>query len=1817
MEFEEFIVLFAEWYSKGTTTAISGTWSLDISLDAGDHSVSVTSMDDAGNISTSSTALLVSIDTSAPSTPAMPDLDTADDTGVSNTDHITKQNANLTFLGTAEASSTVELFYDVTNSKGTTVAVGGNWSYTTSLFDGTHGITVTATDVAGNKSATSSSMSITIDTGLPSAPSTPDLDSADDDGASNTDNITSLTDNLTFSGTAEASSTVELFAGSTSKGTTTAILGNWSFDISLAAGTYNMTAVATDAAGNASLASTNISVTVGSIGFAFPSEPDLDSADDTGTSNSDNVTKNTTGLTFIGNAEIDSTVIIYDGATPLGTTTATLGNYSFNLSLDSGIHSLSVFSYNATSSATSTALSLTIDTSNPATPSTPDFDAADDTGLYDNDNITKNTSNLTYSGTAETDSVVTIYLDDISRGTSVATGGNWLFSGSIPEGTHYLYVTATDLAGNISPNSGSIMMIIDTTNPNAPSAPDLDPADDSGVYDYDNITNIVAGLTFSGTAEASSTVELFDGAVSKGTIFASSSAWVLDASLPVGTHNISAKSTDLAGNISNASTPNVLVITDTTAPSTPSAPDLDSADDTGSSDSDNITKNTTGLTFSGTAEVDMIVEIFDGATSKGTTTAAGGNWSFDISLSAGVHSLTTMAMDVAGNYSSSSAALSVTVDTSAPAVPSIPDLDAVDDTGSSNSDNITKQVSNNTFTGTGEIGSTVSLFRQKPGEYFPAGSMLVTDGTWTFNMFINPGVYSLWATAADAAGNVSATSTILSVTVDTSVEPLPSAPNLDSSDDTGISNSDNITSRTTGLTFAGTAEATSTIELFDGAVSMGTTTAISGNYSFDISLSAGDHSMSTVATDIAGNISTTSPILLLVIDTSAPAAPGTPDLDAADDTGLSSSDHITKNTSGLTFYGSGETGSAVEVFDGAISKGTVTATSSNWSLDISLSDGVHSITAVATDAAGNSSSVSGVASITVDTSIPVTPSAPDLAAADDTGISDSDNITKQTANLTFTGTAEASSTVEFFCDGSSRGTTVAVGGTWSFDNSPVIGTRVITINSTDVAGNVSATSSSLSVTIDNALPTVTQVTPVPTPTNDTTPNYTFNSTEAGTITYGGTAGCSSITTSALVGNNTITFSTLASGAYSCQITVTDTAGNASSILHVNDFTVDTVAPIISEMTTVATPTNNTTPSLSFHSSEAGTITYGGTAGCTSTTTSAVDGHNTIIFSALGSGTYSCTIRVTDAAGNQSSVFNINTFVVDLIAPTITGVTSSVNNDTYNLGEIIPIQVNFSEDVVVTGVPQITLTTGSPATTVVDYSSGSGSNSLIFNYTVATGNLSADLDYSATTALALNSGTIKDEVGNNATLTLASPGAAGSLGANKNIVVDSSALIITITAPTNTSNSAITDTTIHITDSDGVLVSGVSASSSTVIFDSFNCTQTDANTVDCTINITGSGDLTINAIDSLSNPYSATESGYIIDTTFPETSITGSPELTTSLTDATFTFSSNESGTFECRLDGGVYAVCTSPHTYNNLIKGSHTFEVRAIDDLSNTDATPASFTWTINGSVASVPAPVPPSVGDGQSVVVVPPGESRPLSPIVSGGVNVLLYPSSELYAPVLISSTYTQEEHIIRIIDLDLLNNIATIQIESVPVTVKIKLDETANVDLDADNIPDISVEFANLNVNLMELTIKSLLGEKPVVIDPATYDLALANKLKGRILLQVESHGEAWYGNPKDGQKYYMASGDEAYQIMRKLSVGITNSNLNKVKTSAASRKKFIGKIFLQVESHGEAYYISSDNQITYLKDGAAAYQLMRKKGLGITTSNINKIPTGVLSK
>ncbi len=125
------------------------------------------------------------------------------------------------------------------------------------------------------------------------------------------------------------------------------------------------------------------------------------------------------------------------------------------------------------------------------------------------------------------------------------------------------------------------------------------------------------------------------------------------------------------------------------------------------------------------------------------------------------------------------------------------------------------------------------------------------------------------------------------------------------------------------------------------------------------------------------------------------------------------------------------------------------------------------------------------------------------------------------------------------------------------------------------------------------------------------------------------------------------------------------------------------------------------------------------------------------------------------------------------------------------------------------------------------------------------------------------------------------------------------------------------------------------------------------------------------------------------------------------------------------------------------------------------------------------------------------------------------------------------------------------------------------------------------------------------------------LAQRLSGRIVLQVESYGRAWYIDPVSRARYYLQDGNEAYFLMRTKGLGITNADLTKIPTKRGQTadaklvNRLRGRILLQVEENGEAWYVDPvDGLRHYMKDGIAAYELMRTKGLGISNTDLAKI-------
>ncbi len=146
--------------------------------------------------------------------------------------------------------------------------------------------------------------------------------------------------------------------------------------------------------------------------------------------------------------------------------------------------------------------------------------------------------------------------------------------------------------------------------------------------------------------------------------------------------------------------------------------------------------------------------------------------------------------------------------------------------------------------------------------------------------------------------------------------------------------------------------------------------------------------------------------------------------------------------------------------------------------------------------------------------------------------------------------------------------------------------------------------------------------------------------------------------------------------------------------------------------------------------------------------------------------------LSDAAGNTVSSNSSITVTRsnDTNSPDVSTVTSSTTDGPYNIGDVVAINVQFDEVVTVTGAPQLTLETGD-VDREVDYVSGSGTDTLLFNYTVQSGDASNDLAYGGVSALGLNSGTIFDNANNAATLTLPTVGGTGSLSNSSGLVID--------------------------------------------------------------------------------------------------------------------------------------------------------------------------------------------------------------------------------------------------------------------------------------------------------------------------------------------------------------------------------------------------------------------------------------------------------------
>jgi len=1268
--------------SGGTLSAIGGsgqvrtaTFTPDANTDGGTASITIGAgsyADAAGNTGGAGTTPSLHFDTLAPAVP-LAHLSPLSDSGAIPVDGVTRV-VTPTFDGFAEAGTTVTLYdTDGTTVLGSTVATNGIWSITTStLSEGVHTITARASDAAGNESAASIGTQVTIDTTAPDAPSTPTP------GAAITRDTTP-----TFSGTAAVGTAVDLFDtdGTTVLGSTVADgNGAWSITATtMGEGTHTVTAKATDLAGNTSAASPAQGVTIDTTAPAASPAPVLDAASDTGSSHSDGITAATTP-TFTGTAEAGATVDLYEGSTLLGSAVATGGTWSIASSaLGAGQHTVSTIVTDAAGNASgaSADLTFTVDLTAPTT-TVGGIAFSADHGTSGTDFIT-DTAAQTISGTLsaalQTGEQVQVSLDNGATWTAAQVNGTaWSLAATLA-GSGTLQARVVDAVDNAGPVA-SQAYVLDTAAPTVTITSDAAAlkAGETATVTFTFSEDPGASFTWNGTQG--------DVVVSGGTLSAISGSGLVrtatftpDASTDGGTASITIGAgsyADAAGNTGGAGTAPSLHF-DTLAPDAPSAPQL-------AASSSDVTRDTTP-TLTGTAEAGSTVTLYDtdGTTVLGSTVATNGTWSIDAAtLGEGAHTVTARATDAAGNAGAVSSGTTFTVDTTAPTVTIGSDASALK---------------------VGETATITFTFSEDPGASFTwdgtqgdlvvsggtlsavSGSGLVRTATFTPAAHVNGGTASITiavGTYADRAGNDGAAGSLPALHFDTLAPAASSTPVLDAASDTGVSNSDGITAATTP-TFTGTAEAGATVDLYEGSTLLGSAVATGGIWSIASStLGAGQHTVSTIVTDAAGNASGASGGLTFTVDLTAPTTT-VGGIAFSADHGASNTDFITNvaaQTISGTLSAALQTGEQVEVsLDNGATWTAAQVNGTAWSLAATLA-GSGTLQARVVDAVDNAGPVASQAYV-LDTAAPTVTITSDVAALK----------AGETATVTFTFSEDPGAS---FTWNGTQGDVIVSGGslsaisgsglvrtaTFTPDASTDGGTASITIGAgsyADAAGNTGGAGTTPSLHFDTLAPDAPRV-PVLQPASDTGAWSTDGITADATPTVNGTAEGHALVTlydgATVLGTTTanaggiwsITTPTLADGTHQLRITQTDVAGNVSAQGAALAVVIDTHAPSAPAAPVLSTASDSgiagdhitkvTRPTFSGTAEAGAWVTLYDTDGTTAlgSTGADADGNWIMPASSLADGTHVLTVRQVDAAGNESAASPALTLTVDATAP---------------------------------------------------------------------------------------------------------------------------------------------------------------------------------------------------------------------------------------------------------------------------------------------------------------------------------------------------------------------------------------------------------------------------------------------------------------------------------------------------------------------------------------------------------------------------------------
>ncbi|ECF3577673.1 Ig-like domain repeat protein [Salmonella enterica subsp. enterica serovar Agama] len=1036
-----------------------GNWSYefkDNELSEGENSIKVVAVDKAGNKNETTDSIIT--DTIAPEKPTI-ELDDSSDSGIKN-DNIT--NSTLpTFIGVAEPGSTVSIYLGLKHLGEVIVAKDGTWSYTltTPLKDGEYNITATATDIAGHTSATAN-LPFTIDTRI--SYFSAEIETTNDSGIVG-DNVTNNT-RPTFTGKTEPNAIISVINSETGEEVIFKAndKGEWTFNFTSDSveGINNLTFTVEDVAGNKK--DFSFSYVIDTVA---PVPPTVSLEDFVVLPNGIILSGNDLPA-LVGTAEPKSTILLMrDGKLYDSIEVDSNGtwNYQFSNKFLQGAYDIEIISQDAAGNKSSTVkYSFTIQTE--VVPPKAELDASDDSGAK-GDWITNKHNALTLLGTADRFATVNILIDGKTIGVTTADAdGNWNFdiSRNLSDNVYKITVESIDPLGRTS--SVDYQLTIDSFTP-IPTVMLHDSAD-SGVKG-DMITKINTPL-FTGMAEANAKVSIYvDGVLSGEAIAGDDGVWNFQftTALSDGSHDVTVKVEDIAGNTASSSAYNFQIVTQTQKPT------IELVNDTGVDNTDHII-NEKNPALTGTAAPYSTVKLYiDGALIAEIRTNKDGRWEYTLKADQGLvdgdHRITASVEDIAGNIAHSDPFL-ISVDTaiSIPIVSLSPDSDS--GISDDNLTNIVKPtlhlkdidpdiISVQVWDAASD--TQIGVATQQP------------DGSWayTFTSDLTEGLHQVYVKVEDIAGN-KANSAVFDFTIDTTVStPVIS---LLSKDDTGVTG-DNLTNiNKPGFAISGVdADAHRVVVqvMHNGVSEEIELSHLNGSWLFTPgnTWADGSYTLTVKVEDKAGNTNYSAP-LTVVIDTQI-AIDG---VELVNDSGVKGDNMTNDDRPHFRVTVPTDVNEVRLSIDGGNSwvqatPGVAGSWEYIWPTD--LADGQYTLTVEATDKAGNT--VTKTIDFAVDTtlSVPVIV----LNSADDTGVQ-GDNMTNST-QPTFAlqhiddDAVRVTVSVEHGGVTTTFDATKGTGG-WSFTPTGAWadGDYTLSVSVEDKAGNTSH-SASLTVTVDTQI----------------------------------------------------------------------------------------------------------------------------------------------------------------------------------------------------------------------------------------------------------------------------------------------------------------------------------------------------------------------------------------------------------------------------------------------------------------------------------------------------------------------------------------------------------------------------------------------------------------------------------------------------------------------------------------------------------------------------------------------------------------------------